>query len=338
LIAVVLTACGGGADPQHVGAADYAQPDSSSGDTRAAVPMAAPAGDREVAATVAPADQQTAAASPGPASNGLAEIRDAVEDSNLQRLEAAWTSMTTANEILPKGIAPTAGWRHGAKVHMGTEPYGHAIPTWWTPGIRFDEWRAMSSWFVIYPDDGAAPVANTVVEINGMETWVLRTSVGIWQRLQSNVVPNWQGNFRLGGGGQIGPAYFRSTPTGSRVYRPGTDYMVHAGLGQVSVPWRNDTGADLKAIYLSVRHRLAVADPKGADVRHLAKFGVAVGVDYFPWLGATLEDMQANYVPSAGVGQFQSSTTEWRRAAILITKEGLTEAELYAPRPPAFRY
>lgn len=268
----------------------------------------------------------------------LLQPRVSTSNPSQARLESGWASMSIPNEILPKGMAPTAAWRHGANVNMGTEPYGDAIPHWWTPGIRFAEWHAMSSWFVVYPDDMATPVTNTVVEVSGMEMWVLRSSVGFWQRMQSGIVPTWQGNYRLGGGGRLGPASYQTSPTGSRLYRPGVDYMVHAGLGQVSVPWRNDLGADVQAVYVSVRHRLSLRDPLGVDDRATAKFGVAVGVDYFPWLGATLQDMEANYVPSAGVGQFQASTSEWRYAAILITKEGMNESEVYQPRPPAFRY
>lgn len=254
------------------------------------------------------------------------------------RLREASLSMSLPNEILPKGIPSTAGWYTGAKVNMGTEPYAHAIPEWWSPGIRFEEWRAMGSWFVIYPAVDAMPVSNTMIAIGGMEMWGLLASTGAWVPIQVGPHPAWKGNFKLGGGGKIGPADHLPGSDGSTHFRPGIDYMIHGGLGQVLVPWTDAEGADLSAVYLSVRHRLVLQDPAGPDDRALARFGVAVGVDYYPWLGAGLIDMEANYVPSAAVGQFEQANDSWRRATVLFTRSGMAEAALYLPAPPGFQY
>lgn len=254
------------------------------------------------------------------------------------RLSDAWTRMTAPHEIAPKGLSETSAWRHGASINMGTEPYAASIPAWWAPGIRFPEWRSMSSWFVLYPDDAAVPVDNVSVEVQGMEMWVLRASTGEWAQLQAGNRPSWQGVFRLIGAGRVGEVNYADLASGSRAYRPDVDTMVHGGLGQVATPWIEGQGADIQAIYLSIRHRLVLSDPAGVDQRAQARFGVAVGVDYLPWVGATLSDLQANYIPSAGVGQFQRCTAEWQLASILITSAGMQEAGLYQVKAPAFSY
>lgn len=276
----------------------------------------------------------TASADSGATRVAAAQIQP---DPGYARLSDAWDSLSLPHEIAPKGLPETSAWRHAAKINMGTEPYAESIPDWWVPGIRYPEWRSMSSWFVIYPDDLAVATQNTAVEVQGMEMWVLLKSTGGWKQLQAASMPSWQGHYRLSGAGRVSEADYVDSPDGSRIYRPGLDFMVHGGLGQVATPWVGQ-GADIQAIYLSIRHRLALRDPHGVDDRNLARFGVAVGVDYLPWLGASLADLQADYIPSAGVGQFQRSEDAWRVASILIPAPGMKPTRLFRARPPSFSY
>jgi hypothetical protein len=252
------------------------------------------------------------------------------------RLADALADMSKPNEIVPEGIAKTARWRYGANVTMGTEPYASAIPSWWKPGIRFPEWRAMVPWFVIYPEEGGNPSTNTAVEVSGIEFWVLTETSNAWEKLEAAAVPAWQKEVGLKGQSPRSAQTIQSSAD-SRAFLPSSDFMIHAGLPQVAVPWIQGRGANVKAMLVSVRHRLIVANPALPDDRSTARLGFSLGIDYYPWLGATVKDLKAKYVPAAGVSRFIKITTEWRHSTLLIAKKGVTPEEILSIPPPALQ-
>jgi hypothetical protein len=254
------------------------------------------------------------------------------------RIAAALADMSTPNEVIPRGIASTAKWKYGANVTMGTEPYASSIPTWWVPGIRFAEWKAMTAWFVVYPGEQGNPAKNSAVEVDGLEMWVLTGTPRTWKKVQSARVPAWQGAFALNAVSNLGSVAVQSTPSGSRLYTPSNDYMIHGGLDQTAVPWVTGRGADIQAIYVSLRHRLVLCNPAGPDDRSAANIGIAVGVDYYPWVGAKVKDLGATYVPAAGVGRFFKAAADWKYSTVLIKKNTLAVNDLLGMPLPSFNY
>jgi len=130
----------------------------------------------------------------------------------------------------------------------------------------------------------------------------------------------------------------QATPSGSRLYTPSNDYMIHGGLDQTAVPWITGRGADIQAIYVSLRHRLVLLDSAGPDDRAMANIGISVGVDYYPWVGAKVKDLGASYVPAAGVGRFLKAAAGWKYSTVLIKKNALAVNDLLAIPLPSFSY
>jgi hypothetical protein len=230
--------------------------------------------------------------------------------------------MSLANEIIPKGLSPQSAWSKGAVVTMGVEPYGTSLPDWW-PGIRPEEWHAMTPWFVIYPPVEGSPTHNARVEILGLEFWAYITSTNRWVLLDQGGQPTWMGLYNLSGGGRTGAALEQSpSPEGGVIVAPVNDMMIHGGLRQIDVPW-GVNGADISALMFIVRHRAVLDNPLLSDDRPLLRHGVSAGIDYYPWLGAKVKDLNAEYAPAAAKSRFERVTPEWRETGVLVYKDDL---------------
>lgn len=246
--------------------------------------------------------------------------------------------MSLRNEIFPAGVIDI-GWKFNAQVVMGTEPYGSAIPNWWK-GNRYEKWRSVVTWFVIYPGEGGNPAPNSAVEINGLELWYLSAKDRVWRRLQSGPLPAWSGAYAQNAIDSSTESTFRKVSNTAAIFAPGSNNMVHGGLGQVAVPWNDATDkADIDAIYASVRHRLVLKNSNEPDDRAKARLIVQVGIDYYPWVGAKVADLApANYVPSAGSGRFLPSVNGWRYSTVLLRSKRITEAQMLTVTPPSLTF
>lgn len=267
---------------------------------------------------------------------------------NQARLQEALADMGKKHEIVPFGIEIKDGWHVGPTTVMGTEPYAAAVPTWWRKGTRYAEWRSLAAWFTVYLDAAGSASGNTGVEIDGIEAWALVNSSNQWEQLRAMRQPAWQGAYnpnavqalRKSGGKMLASGGFLAIPT--------RDYMVHGGISQTALPWTDR--ADFRALLVSVRHRLALIDPAGPDDRPQAGFGVMAGADYYPWVGAGLADLGADYNPGAGSGRFLRVTTAWRYSTVLLqskrrtSNSDLGQADAVPANntsrvaPPAFTY
>ncbi len=222
---------------------------------------------------------------------------------------------------------------------MGTEPYGSAIGSWWK-GTRYDNWRGVLTWFVIYPGEGGNPATNSAVEINGLELWYLSIKDKVWRKLQAGSLPTWNDAYAQNAVDATTSSFYKSTVSAAMSFAPSANNMVHGGLGQTSTPWNTATDlADIDAIYAVARHRLVLKNSAGVDDRARANLIVQVGVDYYPWVGAKVTDLgAANYLPGAGVGRFLLSTPDWRYSTFLVRSKRITEAQMLAVSPPAVTY
>jgi hypothetical protein len=258
-----------------------------------------------------------------------------VQESNGERLATALSDMKQAHEIVPFGIEVKGGWHVEPYVAMGTEPYAAAVPSWWR-GIRYPEWRSVASWFTVYMDAPGSPSVNTGVEIGGIESWVLLDSSRKWTLLRASPKPSWQGAFNPNADKSLQRSGGRFSPQGSFIAIPTTAYMVHGGIVQTALPWTNR--ADIRALLVSVKHRLAVVDGSKPDDRDAARFGVLAGADYYPWVGAQVSDLGATYNPGAGSGRFLKVTNDWRYSTVLLKCKPCSVDELSRITPPQFIY
>ncbi len=273
------------------------------------------------AATVSPSVQATAAM----------QVR-------LDRLKTAMSSMKASEHEVNPACNPCTGWGKKPLIVMGTEPYGTAIPSNWT-GTRFEQWKAILPWFVIYEGIGGNPATNTAVEINGIEIWTFSLKDKIWKLLNSSPLPTWSGSYELDAVAKSATQGFSAVSKAAASYAPTPNVIVHGGLGQVATPWNATTDKDdVGALYVSVRHRLVLKNSGQPDDRDTARLTLNVGADYYPWLGAQLADLKATYVPGSGLGQFLKVSSQWRYSSYFVSKAGLTADQILKAAPPAFVY
>lgn len=260
----------------------------------------------------------------------------AADTGDAGRIATGLADMEAGHEVVPLGVGEHIGWKRRPGVGANTEPYGHAIPSFWK-GKRFAKWRAMVPWYVIYEGEPFNPATNVQVEVSGIECWVLRQSTRRWMLAGAAARPAWDSVYASNAIDRISADAAGQSAGESVRYTPPQGAMVHGGLQQLPVPWHAGE-ADLRALYVSVRHRLVVHDPGAADDRAVANLGLQVGLDYYPWLGARLADLQASYVPGAGLGRFLRVMPAWRHSSMLLRKTGVSPDELLDTPPPDFRY
>jgi hypothetical protein len=258
-----------------------------------------------------------------------------VQDPNQERIATALSDMRQRHEIVPFGIEIKGGWHVEPYVVMGTEPYATAVPAWWR-GIRHPEWHSLASWFTVYMDAPGSPTTNSGVEIGGIEAWALLESTRQWTLLRASAKPSWQGAFNPSADKSLQRSGGKFSPKGSFVAVPTTAYMVHGGIAQTALPWTDR--ADIRALLVSVKHRLTVVDTSQPDDRGAARFGVLAGADYYPWVGAQVSDLGASYNPGAGSGRFLKVTKDWRYSTVLLQCKHCSVDELLRTPPPQFIY
>jgi hypothetical protein len=264
------------------------------------------------------------------------QITAAAVSQKPSRLAVAISDMTQLHEVVPLGVGATIGWKYRPGVGMNTEPYGWAIPSYWK-GIRYADWRAMVPWFVIYEGEPSNPAKNVQVEISGIEAWVLLNSTRKWQLLGAATKPVWDSFYAPNAIDLISTDSLAAVSPQSVSYTTGPSYMIHGGLGQMLTPW-SGSASDIRAMYVSVRHRLKLKDASMPDDRAVANIGVQVGLDYYPWLGSKLSDMGASYVPGAGLGRFIKVSVSWRYSTVLLKNAGVSDAQLIDAGLPNFAY
>jgi hypothetical protein len=256
-------------------------------------------------------------------------------DPNRERIATALSDMKQRHEIVPFGIEIKGGWHVAPYVVMGVEPLGSAVPAWWR-GIRHAEWHSLAAWFTVYMDSPGTPTVNTGVEIGGIEVWVFTESTRQWTLLRAGAKPSWQGAFNPAADRSLQRSGGKFSPQGTFVAIPTMSYMVHGGIAQTAVPWTDRP--DIRALLVSVKHRLAVIDTSKPDDRDLAQFGLLAGADYYPWVGAQVADLGASYNPGAASGRFLRVTKDWRYSTMLIQCKRCTADELSGTPPPQFKY
>lgn len=280
-----------------------------------------------VAVTPAPAEVQATAA---PAPLALQQRKD--------RLKAAIDSMKVAqHEVLP-ACAPCYGWGVKPLVVMGTEPYASALPPNW-PGLRAADWKGMGSWFVIYEGTKGNTATNTAVEVGGIELWYLSKTTKTWRLVQSAPRPKWD----MAVGPDIvslnAPPIARVAGSESVTYVPTAASVAHGGLPLTETPWDSATNkSDIEAIYLAVRHRLALRNPTGVDDRASANYVLNAGVDYMPSMFTRVRDLNATYAPGAGQGQYIKVSPQWRYSTLFLKSSSISETQILSIQPPTFLY
>lgn len=249
------------------------------------------------------------------------------------RLQQAQYNATALNEIIPHGVSDAIAWKRAQYVTMGTEPHASTVPKNWG-GPVIQDWTAIVPWFIAYEDETRNKSTTTQVEVSGIELWTLGLA-GKWTKLCSALPPEWCDPFSENAINTTTSTSPIIRTSNGNTFRPGKGVAYHGGLHRVPTPW-NAQGADILAIYASVRHRLVL---DGADDPADVYFGVECGVDYWPSMTATLADVApATYIPGAGDGRFMRAKANWQYSTFYCKKTGVTDAQILGYAPPTFVY
>lgn len=256
-----------------------------------------------------------------------------IDEMNNQALRQSIDDMALYHEAKPNSGGP--GWKDRPLVVMGAYPYGWSIPQNW-PGNRFKEWKVILPWFLIFQELGAKNTINTGVEFKNFQMFFHVTSSGSWIRAAKKNSMSWSfaDNINLSSKSN-NPFFFRVGDY--ELYRSSDSHVVHGGLGQYPLPWNQGSQSpDYDAIFVSVQHRLRMIDPNLPTDLSQTKFLVLVGADYYPFMGAGIKDLKANYNPGVGMGRFLKVTNEWRLSSFFVKKTDVSFNILFAPPPKIY--
>ncbi|MDO5083212.1 hypothetical protein EII34_07190 [Arachnia propionica] len=232
--------------------------------------------------------------------------------------------MTLPNDGTVAGQYPYfgshAGWAEKARVVMGNIPKGSNAPDYWRDAVisgkyKYDtDWKALQPWIAIFTlSDNQA--TNTRVEVSSIRAYILSKKTNQWELFEDHPtsggifdegyahLPHVQADERQDGGFTL-------------VKPPAADArQIYHSWGE---PKALKDPSDIKAVHVRVFTRLVLDDPNGPDDRHLAKYALQVGADYYPEVGSTVNDAdllmkgQGKWFPGVGISRAVQVTNEQR--------------------------
>ncbi len=228
----------------------------------------------------------------------------------------------------------SAGWAAGpGRVVMGAIPKGSNGPDYWRDIVTSSKytgdayWNAMNPWMVVFtlPDNKAT---NTRVELSSIRAYVLSKKTNTWELVQDHKIT-----------GGIYDKTYKPLKDVKPDERHDGDYAlikppaasaehIYHGWGE---PMTLKDPADIKAVHIRVFARLVKDNPNGPDDRHLARYTLQVGGDYYPYQGSTIGDkdlqMQGGgqWFPGIGMSRAVLVTSEQRLTSFSTITSGVQE-------------
>lgn len=262
----------------------------------------------EVVNFSAPAVKIVAAAAPVSTSSSSTSSTSGAVNSIQEIID----DMALYNEGALAGVNQEMGWAKGPGfVVMGNDPRGTNTPSYWQPANTYFKsgayWNAINPWLVVF--DGVGNQAtNTRVQISPIKVYMKRKSNNRWEQVMT--VPISGEDFPKSlQGSDTRPANVRNNADGTRSLKPqGQDRVFH-GWGNV----KTFDGWDVKALFVTLQARLVVDDTSKPDDRHLAKYLIHVGADYYPEASTRVnETAPAYYFPGVGISRSKYVRNSWR--------------------------
>lgn len=253
-------------------------------------------------------------------------IQPASRRDNAQRvlIERAINDMQQPSEALV--IDPQFPWQRRPQITMHA-PRGDAIPAWWR-GNRPLWTHAVIPWFTAFEAQGNA-ARNTRIQVKDLRFFILSNQTRKWRQVTWQARPEitlWQ--YPFSAAGQACGTTLRHETGGGVSVLPAYPLFLH-GWG----PARTIAPADVAATFTAMEFRLIVDDPRKRDDRHLARYVVDVGADYYP--DQSLR-WSLDFAPGIGNGRMLLAQRAWRTATLLVPNRdhGMTLAALRRYPPP----
>lgn len=232
--------------------------------------------------------------------------------------------MTLPNDGTVAGKYPyfgsTAGWAEKARVVMGNIPKGSNAPDYWRNAVisgkyKYDaDWKALQPWIAIFTlSDNRA--TNTRVEVSSIRAYILSKKSNKWELFEDH--PTTGGIFNKEYAHQRNVHADERQNGGFTLVKPPA-----ANVQQIYHSWGEPKAlrdpSDIKAVHVRVFTRLVKDNPYGPDDRHLAKYALQVGADYYPEVGSTVHDAdllmkgEGKWFPGVGMSRAVQVTNEQR--------------------------
>ena len=244
-----------------------------------------------------------------------------------ESVETVIDDMRLLNEGALAGVDPAMGWAKGPGfVVMGNNPRGSNTPDYWNPantGFKSDSyWNAVNPWLVVFDGVGNEAV-NTRVELCPIKLYMKRRSTGKWGLIVKAPVSGEDFPKSLQGD-ETTPPDLRNNSESTRLLKPNGKDRVFHGWGEVK--GIQHLVADIEAVFVTMKARLVVDDPEKPDDRHLAKYLIHVGADYYPEVTTLVnETAPAYYFPGVGVSRSKYVRNEWRTFNFATIDAGIPE-------------
>jgi len=269
-------------------------------------------------------------------------------DASSNYVDTAVDDMRTNDIVLSN--APDQDWMKGGVVVTGADARSIAQPSWWggyTWADVQDYWTYLLPWYVVWDRPGHSANRNVRVRIRELELYVLEDAAPTtWSLIGSAEGPSGNSYARdaVGVGGN---ASGREESDGSYSAKLIPNGSIFHGYGAGSSDF---DPATLLGIHVRARFQLILENPLGADERSLVAYAVDVGVDRYPFAGATTAQNGAGYWPgccssrwrAVGNSEIVVSTTNLSIARSIDnagppynSRQLITEAAFRAAPPPA---
>jgi len=258
-----------------------------------------------------------------------------------QWMESDIRMMTTANQVIPSGVALSVPWRTTPQISCGMIPSTSQLEPWWT-GNDYSNMKACVPWWFSSKGQFGHQSVNTGIELSGMQLNVLRKT-GQWDVLYSQKQTIWSMSTAEDAVGLGNPTTWTAVGAdGGTEFQPGTYYngdaqSIHGGGGRVQLWPDAATEVDYDAIHCVARFRAVLVNKSGIDDRHLSNLGMQIGTDYYPSTTFPASGFNSSYVPAIGVGNFTRVRPDgaWTYACFFVSNPGV---DVLGNLPPAFGF
>ena len=213
-----------------------------------------------------------------------------------------------------------SGWAEKARVVMGNIPKGSNAPDYWRHAVISGkykgetDWKALQPWVAIFTlTDNQA--TNTRVEVSSIRAYILSKKTNQWELFEDHPTT----------GGIFNESYQHLEGVNADERFSGDFTLVKppaADARQIYHSWGEPKAlkdpSDIKAVHVRVFTRLVLDDPNGPDDRHLARYALQAGADYYPEVGSTVNDAdllmkgEGKWFPGVGMSRAVQVTNEQR--------------------------
>ncbi|RRD49438.1 hypothetical protein [Arachnia propionica] len=272
-----------------------------------------------------------------------AEVPAGVAEAPAYRPVSPWhvqnmiNDMSLYNDGTNNGANPYfgsgAGWARRAHVVMGAIPKGSNAPDYWRNAVTSNRWTgdaywtALQPWMAVFalPDNRAT---NTRVEVSSIRAYILSKKTNKWELFEDQRITGGIFNESYAHLDNVRPDERHNGDYALIKPPSASSRQIYHGWG---TPMTLKDPADIKAVHIRVFTRLVKDNPYGPDDRHLAKYTLQVGGDYYPYADSRVTDPDlqmaggGQWFPGIGLSRAVQVTSEQRLTSFTTLNVGVQE-------------